>query len=245
MFYKVRASQFKTLLADCGKVRNKLEWENLELMNASHIKLAIEIYNSNQGMDAFVPAEVKTLDMDAGNENEPYAIEMFDEFFKTNYYESYKNSRNLGLDFERFNDYLTGTRDFGDTETTFDCKCSTDKNVFNNKIFKPTEVDYIVQLNAYGYLYGTPKLKLYNALTNATMGQIKKFVSNKQYIDCLSELQANEYCEHIEKMYCYENLDLEKRIDVREVETIEGFPEIVKKRVTVMNNWIEANKHRL
>jgi hypothetical protein len=241
IIYKVRCSQFATLLADCGKVKNKLEWTNLDVMNESHIKLAISIFNANQGVDKFVPAEIKTLDMDAGNENEPFAIKQYDAHFKTDYFPSYLNSRNLGLDFERENDYLTGTRDFGNSEKTIDCKCSTDKNIFDAKRFKPTEANYIVQMNCYAYLYGTPKLELYNALTNATLGQIKKWVGNKAYIDYLSQTQADEYSEQLESMYNYDHLPLDKKIHVRKIEIIDNFAELVKTRVEVMNNWIAEN----
>jgi hypothetical protein len=239
--YRVRCSSLNTLLAGCGKVNNKFEWTKLDTMNDSHIKLAISIYNKENG---FTPAEIKTLDMSAGTELEPEGVLLYDEFHKTNFYPDYIKSReNLGS-FEKSNDFITGTRDFGNDIKTIDCKTSTDKNVFDCKKFEPIEPNYVVAMNGYSWLYGTPELELYNVLMSATFGQIKKFVGNKAYIDEYSEEQTDIYQQMMELNYDYRFLDLSKRIDTKPVPIIENFEEIITKRVQEMNKWIEKNKHR-
>lgn len=243
MKYKVRCSSFSTLLGGCGKVRNCLEWNDIDNWNEAHIKLAIEIYNHTEGI--FTPAEITTLDMSAGNENESDTVKLYDEFFGTNYFTDYEISRSVTQKFNKSNDYLTGSRDFGNDVKTIDAKCSTDKNVFDAKKFVPLETDYIIQQNGYSLLYGTPELELYNALMPATFGQIKKFTDNKAYIEMLSDTEKDEYQFKLEDNYSYQFLPLSKRISVREIPLIDGFSEIVKKRVTILNNWIESNKHKL
>jgi hypothetical protein len=120
--YRVRCSSLSTLLAGCGKskVKNKLEWDDLDKMNDSHIKLAIQIYNKTNSL--FEAADIDTLDMRAGTVQEHLAVKMYDEHFKTNF-SDYQKIR-------KYNDWIEGERDFGDDEVTIDCKISTDKNVF-------------------------------------------------------------------------------------------------------------------
>lgn len=239
--YKVRCSSLSTLLGGCGKVNNKLEWKDLDKMNDTHIRLAIEIYNKANSL--FIPAEVKTLDMSAGNEMESEAIQMYDSHFNTNYHTDYVLNRGVLQDFEKSNDWITGTRDFGTTTKTIDCKISTDKNVFDTKKFMPVETDYTIAMNGYAWLYGSKELELYNALMPATYGQIKKFVSNMSYIECFNEEQCDVYQELIETSYDYSLLSIAKRINIKEVPIIPNFDEIIKKRVEVLNKWIEENKH--
>lgn len=238
--YRVRCSQLATLIADCGKVKNKLEWTKLDTMNESHIKLAIEIYNRANGL--FTPAEVCTLDMNTGTELEPDAIKLFDEFKGTDFYKAYEENRAVLSYFERENEYITGTRDFGNLKSTYDCKISTDKNIFDLKRFKPVELGYTIQINGYGWLYGTDENYIYNALMPASFGQIKKFVDSKAYIEMLTDDQRFEYEEKVESNYNYDTMPLSKRISIKPVEQITNFPDIVKARVEVMNEWIEKNK---
>lgn len=242
--YRVRCSSIDTLLAGCGKVTNKLEWKNLDKMSDAHIRLAIEIYNKAHG---FETEPVTTLDLEAGNEHESEAILMYDEFFKTNFHPAYLKSRkNMeGKDFEASNEYLTGTRDFGDDLETDDCKVSVDKNVFDIKKFKKPETNYVLQLNGYGLLYGTPVLKLYNALMPLTSGQVFKKVSSAAYVKMYGDIEQMELTDRLEKNYNYDLLPLSERIFVREVETIPGFDYIIKKRVERLNEWIDDNKSKL
>lgn len=241
--YKVRCSSLDILFAGCGKVNNKYEWKDLSKINESHIKLAIEIYNKANGL--FVPAEVCTLDMNTGSELEPDAIKMYDSFFNTNYFPDYEECRNKLLDFEAENEWITGTRDFGNIQQTIDCKISTNKNVFDLKKFTPVEVGYTIQVNGYGWLYGTKILKLYNCLMPASFGQIKKFVDSKGYIEMLSDEQRFAYEEVLEASYNYDLIAIEKRINVKIIPQIENFQDITKKRVEVLNEWIEKNKHSI
>lgn len=239
--YKVRASSFSTLLAGCGKVNNKFEWKELDKMNDSHIKLAIEIYNRAEGI--FVPAEIHTLDLNAGNENEPEAIQLYDSVNGTNFYEQYiiHREKMIGLPYERSNEWMTGTRDFGDKFSTYDNKTSTDKNVFDMKRFSPIPIDNVVQVNCYGLLYGTKENFIVNTLMPATFGQIKKFTDSKAYIEMLSDSERDEYQEKLEANYDYSLLPKAKRIDKRPVPNIDGFEDIVKIRVETMNDWIEKH----
>lgn len=238
--YKVRCSSLGTLLSGCGKVTNKYEWKDLDKINDTHKKLAIQIFNSHHG---FISPEINSLDMAAGTEHEPKAIMMYDECYNTNYYSFYKDARDKkgSKPFERSNDYLTGTRDFGDTISTFDCKVSTDKNVFDMKKFEAIETDYVLQLNGYRLLYETNNLFLFNALMPPTEEQINKIISKKVYFSNLNLEQEFIYREIIEANYDYDFIPLKKRIQLKEVEIIENFEEIIYKRVNVLNNWIKDN----
>ncbi len=240
--YKVRCSMLSELLSSCGKVTNKLEWSKLDVWNDTHIRLAIEIYNKTNGI--FVSPEIKTLDMSAGNELEEEGVIMYDKYFGTNYHFGYSASRDVLNSFEKSNEFITGTRDFGSDKKTIDQKTSTDKNVFDAKKFKGVETDYTIAINGYKWLYGTPELELYNVLIPATPSQMEKIVNNKAFIDMLSDSERDKFQEEIEKNYDFEKLELSKRIDVKEVPIIENFEEIIEKRVKNMNKWIEANKHR-
>lgn len=244
--YKVRCSSLATLLGSCGKVNNKLEWNKLDAWNDTHIRLAIDIYNKTN--DIFTSAEVKTLDMSAGNELEEESVQLYDERFGTSYFPDYVKSRihllENNLDFEKSNEFITGTRDFGNSTKTVDNKISTDKNVFDAKKFDSVETNYIIAMNGYKWLYGTPELELSNVLMTATYGQIKKFVDNKGFIDNLGDVEKDEYQILMERNYDYRLLPLEKRIDTKEVPIIDNFEDIIKERVSVMNKWIESNKHR-
>lgn len=241
--YKVRCSSLTTLLSSCGKVNNKLEWSKLDTWNDTHIRLAIEIYNKTNTI--FVSPEIKTMDMSAGNELEEEGVMLYDKHFGTNYHFGYQSSRDVLLDFEKSNNFITGTRDFGCDKKTIDQKTSTDKNVFDAKKFKDVETDYTIAINGYKWLYNTPELELYNVLIPATFGQVKKIVDNKSFIDMLNDSEKDIFQEQVENNYDYSNLDLSKRIDVKEVPIIENFEEIISKRVSVMNNWIAKNKHKL
>lgn len=240
MKYKVRCSQLSTLISGCGKVTNKLEWKELDKFNDSHKELAIEIYNAHHGFES---ADVDTHDMQAGTENEPFAIQMYDEYFGTNFFDEYVNCRTEkgNKPFEMSNEYITGTRDFGDKTKTIDCKVSTDKNVFNKKMFVPLEVNYIIQLNGYSWLYNTPKLELFNALMNPTEKQIDKMISTKMRVCDLTFEQEQEYRQKIFQSYCYDFLPLKKRIQTHQVPIIENFQEIIKARVERLNKWLEEN----
>ena len=240
--YKCRCSMLSELLSSCGKVNNKLEWTKLDTWNDTHIRLAIEIYNKTNGI--FVSPDIKTLDMSAGNELEEEGVIMYDTFFGTNYHFGYSASRDVLNSFEKSNDFITGTRDFGSDKKTIDQKTSTDKNVFDAKKFKGVETDYTIAINGYKWLYNTPELELYNVLIPATPSQMEKIVNNKAFIDMLSDSERDKYQVEIEKNYDYNRLDLSKRIDVKEVPIIENFEEIIEKRVKVMNDWIEKNKNR-
>lgn len=240
--YKCRCSMLSELLSSCGKVNNKLEWTKLDTWNDTHIRLAIEIYNKTNSI--FVSPDIKTLDMSAGNELEEEGVIMYDEFFGTNYHFGYSASRDVLNSFEKSNDFITGTRDFGNDKKTIDQKTSTDKNVFDAKKFKGVETDYTIAINGYKWLYNTPELELYNVLIPATPSQMEKIVNNKAFIDMLSDSERDKYQVEIEKNYDYNNLDLSKRIDVKEVPIIDNFEEIIEKRVKVMNDWIEKNKNR-
>ena len=241
--YKIRASSISTLLEGCGKVANKFEWKDLEKMTESHIKLAIQVYNKNNGFES---ADIDTLDMSAGTEQEPQAIMMYDEFLSTNYFKSYNDCRTEkgNKPFEVENDWITGTRDFGSKEKTIDCKISTDKNVFDLKRFSSPEINYTIQLNAYGWLYNTNDLELFNALMPPTEQQINKFFSNKNYNCKLTFEQEVEYREKILRCYDYDFLPLRKRVIIKKVENINNFESIVKSRVEVLNEWIEKNLKR-
>ena len=240
MKYKVRCSQLATLIEGCGKVKNKLEWLELDKFNDSHKALAIEIFNAHNGFES---ADVDTLDMQAGTENEPFAIQMYDENFGTNYFDEYVKCRTEkgNKPFEMSNDYITGTRDFGSTTKTIDCKISTDKNVFDKKRFSSLEFNYIVQLNGYGWLYNTPELELFNALMNPTEKQINKMINTKIYVCDLSFEQEQEYRNKVNSSYFYDFLPLKSRIQVHSVPVIENFQEIIQTRITKLNNWIEKN----
>ena len=242
MKYKVRASMMSSFLEGCGKVRNKMEWSDLSKMSDTHIRLAVELFNSLNGFETNRPT---TLDMMAGIENEDEGIKMFDEHFGTDFYTGYKEGREvanvLGLKYDRENDFLTGTRDFGNDQKTYDAKGSTDKNVFDTKKFVDLEPNYVIQLNCYRLLYGTDELYLYNYLANATYGQIRKMVSNESYVYMLTDEMQDELQEKLERNYTYDHLPLSHKISVREVPIIENFAEIVEERVTVVNNWIEKN----
>jgi len=240
--YKVRCSMLSELLSSCGKVTNKLEWTKLDVWNDTHIRLAIEIYNKSNGI--FVSPDIRTLDMSAGNELEEEGVIMYDKHFGTNYHFGYSASRDVLNSFEKSNEFITGTRDFGSDKKTIDQKTSTDKNVFDAKKFKGVETDYTIAINGYKWLYNTPELELYNVLIPATPSQMEKIVNNKAFIDMLSDPERDKFQEEIEKNYDFEKLELSKRIDVKEVPVIENFEEIIEKRVKVMNKWIEANKHR-
>ncbi len=246
MDYRVRCSELPILIGDCGKIRGKFEWTQLDNMNEAHIKLAVKIFNNRNGL--FTPADICTLDMSSGKELEPDAILMYDKFHGTDYHTAYEENRAVLSKFERSNEYLTGTRDFGDDKKTFDCKISTDKNIFDLKKFT-LRVDndplLTIQVNGYGWLYGTGDNYLFNALMPASMGQIKKHVDSKRYIEMLSDEQADEYQMEIEANYGYRFLEIEKRIDIKPIPIIYDFEEIVKKRVTVLNNWIDSNRHKL
>lgn len=242
MEYKVRCSMLSDLLSSCGKVTNKLEWTKLDVWNDTHIRLAIEIYNKTNGI--FVSPDIKTLDMSAGNELEEEGVIMYDKHFGTNYHFGYSASRDVLNSFEKENEFITGTRDFGSDKKTIDQKTSTDKNVFDAKKFKGVETDYTIAINGYKWLYNTPELELYNVLIPATPSQMEKIVNNKAFIDMLSDPKRDKFQEEIEKNYDFGKLELSKRIDVKEVPIIENFEEIISKRVTVMNKWIEENKHR-
>lgn len=244
--YKVRCSSIGTLLAGCGKVTNKLEWKDLTKMNDSHIGLAIEIYNKKHGFES---ESITTLDMNAGNEHESDAIKMYDEYFGTKYHKLYLEGRQKmkesGKRSEMSNEYLTGTRDFGDNKKTIDCKVSTDKNVFDRKRFEALDLGYICQVNGYGYLYGTKELELYNALMPATFGQIKKMVSSKAYIEMLDDFQQDELQARLEANYGYDFLPLAKRVQAVPIPKIDNFQEIIKVRVETLNEWIDKNKNYL
>jgi len=240
MKYKVRCSQLATLLEGCGKVTNKLKWKDLDKFNDSHKALAIEIFNAHNGFES---ADVDTLDMQAGTENEPFAIQMYDEHFGTNYFDEYVKSRTEkgNKPFEMSNDYITGTRDFGNATKTLDCKISTDKNVFDKKKFASLEFKYIVQLNGYGWLYNTPELELFNALMNPTDKQINKMINTKMHVCDLSFEQEQEYRNKINSSYFYDFLPLKSRIQVHSVPVIENFQEIAKTRISKLNDWIVKN----
>lgn len=241
--YKCRCSLLPDLLSSCGKVNNKLEWTKLDAWTDSHIRLAIEIYNKTNGI--FVSPEIKSMDMSAGNELEEEGVIIYDKHFGTNYHFGYSASRDVLNSFEKENEFITGTRDFGSDIKTIDQKTSTDKNVFDAKKFKPVEVDYTIAINGYKWLYGTPELELYNVLIPATFGQVKKIVDNKAFIDMLSDFEKDKFQEEVEKNYDFDKkLELSKRIDTKPVPIIADFEEIISKRVKIMNDWIEKNKHR-
>lgn len=240
--YKVRCSKLDTLLSSCGKVTNKLEWTKLDTMNDTHIRLAIEIYNKANGI--FVSPDIKNLDMSAGNELEEEGVIMYDKHFGTNYHFGYSASRDVLNNFENYNDFITGTRDFGSDIKTIDQKTSTDKNVFDAKKFKKVEDEYTIAINGYKWLYNTPELELYNVLIPATPSQMEKIVNNKAWIDMLTDSERDKFQEEVEKNYAFEKLELSKRIDVKPVPIIDNFEEIIEKRVRVMNKWIEDNKYR-
>lgn len=239
--YKIRCSQLATLIGDCGKVSGKYEWKDLGKMNDAHIKLAIQIYNSANGL--FTPADVCTLDMETGKEMEPEAIQMYDQHFRTSFFADYEAKRAVLSNYEASNEYITGTRDFGSDTQTFDCKISTDKNIFDLKKFKKPEINYTIQVNGYGWLYGTDDNYLFNALMNASFGQVKKHVDSKAYVEILSDEERDLYQQIVERNYSYDLLPISKRIDVKPIDKINNFPEIVKARVETMNEWIEKNKH--
>jgi len=239
--YRVRCSKLDVLLAGCDKVRNKYEWSSLDKMKDSHIRMAIEIYNLAEY--GFEPYHFSDVDMNAGNEHEPMAVKLYDAFNGTNYYPSYEQSREVVQAYERSNDWITGTRDFGDTIKTIDAKVSTDKNVFDSKKFMPVETEYVIQLNGYAWLYDTPENYLYNVLMPATIGQINKFVTNKKFVEMLTDSEADKYEEKLDKVYGYSGLTMAQRISIKPVPLIVNFQDTVKKRVEVMNNWIEKNKH--
>lgn len=232
MKYKVRCSELSTLLDGCGKVKNKLEWDELDKMNDSHIKLAIKIYNKVQ--NRFEPADVDTLDMRAGTLQEKAAFQMYDEHFGTNF-ANYQKER-------LSNDWIEGERDAGDNSITIDCKISTDKNVFDAKRFAKTQdVGYIIQLNGYGWLYNTPKLQLFNALMPPLPEQIDKMVRDKLWACKLDLIEEQAYRDKLESSYFYDFYPVKSRIQTHDIPVIENFQEIVKKRVEIMNEWIDKN----
>lgn len=234
--FRVRCSSLSTLLEGCGKVKNKLEWENLDKMTDSHIKLAIEIYNKE--VNDFEPADVYTLQMRAGTLQEYQAIKMYDEYFGTRY-QSYQKVRIN-------NEFIEGERDFGDDNKTIDCKISTDKNTFDMKRFlKQQSTDYIIQLNGYALLYDSKEIELYNALMNPLPEQIDKMVRDKMYICKLDLLQEQEYRNKIEMSYCYDFLPLKTRIQTHKLPIIDNFKTIIETRVKRLNKWIEENKSYL
>lgn len=238
--YKVRCSKLATLIGDCGKVNNQYKWTQLEKMNESHIKLAIEIYNRANKL--FIPADVCDLDMGAGKEHEPEAIKMYDKFKGTNYYPAYLDSRSVLGDFEKENEFITGTRDFGDLIKTLDQKISTDKNVFDLKKFNPVKTEHVIQINGYGWLYGTEDNYIVNTLMPATIEQLRKFVNNKVFTENITSEMQDAYDAFLTASYDYWDLPLEKRISERKVPIIEDFPKLVQTRVEVLNDWIDKNK---
>lgn len=243
MKYKVRCSKIADLLSGCGKVKNKFVWKNLDVWNETHIELAITIYNEQENI--FIPANVSTLDMQAGKELEESAVQLYDSFFKTNYYPEYKQRRSVASDFEKENDWIKGTKDFGDFTKTIDCKISTNKNVFDLKRFVPVENDYVIQLNGYGWLYNTPNLELYNVLMTPTNGQLFKMVSSKAYVENLDDNEQYSYEERLNQYYNYDFMPVKKRIIIKDVPIIENFQEIVKKRVELLNEKIEEYKKKI
>ena len=238
MKYRFRSSQLSTLLDGCGKVRNKLEWKDLDKISDAHIKLAIEVFNASRG---FTPYSWNSLDMHAGVEHEPEAVRMLDKLRNTNYYEEYKRVRDAKKPFDKSNEYTTGTRDVGGDFETLDTKVSTDKNVFDLKRFKEMEIKYVVQQNNYGVLYGTKDLYLANVLMPATYGQIHKMVSSEGYISMMTDEMKDMLQDKLENTYNYDHLSLDQRIQVVEVPKIDNFEEIISHRVKIMNKWIEKN----
>ena len=119
MKYRFRSSQLSTLLDGCGKVRDKLEWKDLDKISDAHIKLAIKVFNATRG---FTPYSWNSLDMHAGVEHEPEAVRMLDKLRNTNYYEEYKRVRDAKKPFDKYNEYTTGTRDVGGDFETLDTK---------------------------------------------------------------------------------------------------------------------------
>jgi hypothetical protein len=117
--------------------------------------------------------------------------------------------------------------------------------VFDKKKFKPMEVEYAMQLNGYGLLWGTDDLELCNVLMPKTFGQIKKMVSNESYITMLSDEEKDNLQEAYEAMYSYETMSLESRFHRVEVPKINNFEEILNTRVKTLNEWIENNKKYL
>ncbi len=238
MKYKVRCSRLSELLAGCRKKKNEFIWEDLNVFNDTHIKLAVEIYNEQ----LFKPAEITTIDMQAGKELEKDAVLLYDSVFETDYIKDYERSRSLNLPYEKENDFIRGSRDFGSNTKTIDCKISTDKNVFDTKRFLPPENEYVIQLNGYAWLYGSTELELFNALMMPTQEQIRKMASNKAYIENLDESEFSVYQSILERSYGYDMyLSDKQRVHIKQIPLIPNFQGIIKIRVKLLNEWIEKN----
>lgn len=242
MKYKIRASKSYDLISACfDKVRMKMEWkEKKEEYSDSLINLAIEIFNKVEF--GYEEPKVITHDTNNGTKMERDAILLYDKINKTNYIKEY-DKRNKSLPYEMENEFMTGTRDFGDKKTTLDSKISTCKNVFDNKRFQDVVLSHTFQMNGYNFLYGTTEIFIVNSLFPPPLTQIEKFVNTERYFNYEKDDEYfDKLQEKYEDMFAYDEFhgySDELRQDVREVQVIENFNEMIAFSVKKMNKFIE------
>lgn len=232
MNYKVRCSKLGTLFSSCGKSKYKLEWDLDKIKNhftATHMKLAIEIYNKK--VNGFEPVEKLTYDMQNGNELEPEAFKLI-KFLKGEEYNEQEYSEN---------DIITGTRDLGNNIITIDNKTSTDRNVFDLKKFEELELDYIFQLNGYKKLFKSKEIIIANTLITPSDAYISDMATKVKWIKKMSEIEFEKYRDKLQLSYEYDHIPIKDRVSFREVPIIENFEEMLEYRVTKLNTWIKEN----
>lgn len=218
-----------------------MEWtKKKEIFSDSLKNLAIEIYNKTEFN--YEPARIITRDLDNGLKQERDGVVLFDKVNKTNYIKEY-DLKDTSLPFEKDNEYMHGTRDFGDSETTFDLKTSTCKNIFDKKRVVECELGYVFQQNGYKYLYGTPNLYLVNVLMSKGFSEIEKLIATERYYNFE---KSDEYFDELQNKYeeiftydTFHDYSDESRIQIKEIPIIEDFEEMLIYSVNEMNDYIE------
>lgn len=174
--------------------------------------------------------DISSKYMEKGLSLEEDAITLY-SLYTGNYYE--KNT------LRNYNGFIQGEKDFSDEDTIFDTKVSWDIFTFDATMAVSMKSLYEWQLTGYMWLYNKKKAKLIYALLDTPEALIKNEERKLRYDFVGTEDEYLEACKEIRFNHTYDDLSIEERIRVIELDLDETKIEQIKNRI------IECRKYLL
>lgn len=139
------------------------------------------------------------------------------------------------------NKFITGTPDIVHKGIVHDIKTSWDLFTFFANTDSEVKDDYYWQLQGYMALTGAEKAKLAYCLVNTPFGLIEQEKRSLMYKTGLNEDDPihREACKEIEKLCVYDDIPLEERVIIQDVERNEEDIAKIYERVEQCRAWMK------
>jgi|SRR5690625_336646 len=141
------------------------------------------------------------------------------------------------------NDFLTGTPDIIHKGVVHDIKSSWDIFTFFANKGKEMNSDYYWQLMGYMALTGAKKARLAYCLVNTPIGLIEQEKRSLHYKTGLDEDDPvfQEACREIEKLCVYDDIPVDERVIVQDLERDEEAIQAIYERVVECREWMRED----